>query len=138
VVPVVREKAEDYLGLETTYEKCLQHQGRPLVYDDREPKATAEGGDGPLAMAASTLWRWISRLGGLGETLHAACELIRQKEPGSTLHRETWPVSVQKYRSEPRRQTLQQALRWMVTERVFARLFDKEIFPGFAIAHGWR
>jgi hypothetical protein len=64
--------------------------------------------------------------------------LIRLKKPGGTLHREAWPVSPRKYRSEPRRQTLQRAVRWIVTEQVFTRLFGKEIFPGFAIAHGWR
>ena len=118
--------AKDYLGQELTYQKAVGHQGRAVVYDDREPKAMAGGGDGPLAMATSTLWRWISRLAGLGETLHAACDLIRQQEPASTLHREAWPVSVRKYRSESRRQTLQQALRWIVTERIFARLFGKD------------
>lgn len=137
-MPVAKEMAKDYLGQELTYQKAVEHQGRALVYDDRGRKATPGGGDGPLAMAASTLWRWISRLGGLGETLHAACDLIRQKEPGSTLHRKAWSVSMRKYRSEPRRQTLQQALRWIVTERVFARLFGKEMFPDFATAHGWR
>jgi hypothetical protein len=128
--------ATDFLGQEMTYQQGVERQGMSLVYDDREPKTRA--GDGPLAIAASTLWRWISRLDGLGETLHGLCRLIREKEPGCELHREVWPVSVRKYRSEPRRQVLQQAVRWIVTERMFVRLFGKEVFPHFATAHGWR
>jgi len=90
------------------------------------------------ALAPSTLWRWISWLGGLSETVRAAGQLIRQKQPGEILHREAWPLPAHKYRSQQRRQVLQRAARGIVVNQIFQRLFGWEIFPRLATAHGWR
>jgi hypothetical protein len=70
--------------------------------------------------------------------LREAGKLIRQKAPGSALHRESWPLSARKYRSDARRQTLERAAQCLVTESLFRELFHKEMFPNFATAHGWR
>lgn len=94
--------------------------------------------DDASALAPSTLWRWLSWLGSLSETVRAACQLIRQKQPGEILHREAWPLPTHKYRSKERRQVLQQATRGIVVDQMFQRLFGWEIFPHFATAHGWR
>lgn len=69
--------------------------------------------------------------------MQAACQLIREREPESTLHREPWAVPTRKYRSEPRRKTLQQAMQALVVDSLFRRLFGKEIFPDLATAHTW-
>jgi hypothetical protein len=69
--------------------------------------------------------------------MREACQLIRGKAPSSTLHREAWPLSARMYRSEARRQTLQRAAQCLVIEPLFRELFNREIFPNFATAHGW-
>lgn len=133
---ILQDKAQGYLGSETaTYRQSCQEQDKPLVYDDRQPGPLAKGA---AALAPSTLWRWLSWLAdGLPKTLAAARQLIREKEPQSTLHRESWAVAPCRYRSDARRLVLQRALETIVVERVFRRLFGKAIFPNFATAHGW-
>jgi hypothetical protein len=133
----VGEKAKEYLGQDTSYRKAVRHQGMPILYDDREGNHIPGGKDCAPGLAASTVWRWISWLGSLENMLREAGKLIRQKAPGSVLHREPWPLSAQKYRSEARRQTLERAARCLVTESLFRELFGQEIFPNFATAHGW-
>ncbi len=132
---LVREKARDYLGTDTSYRKVTQEQGMPLLYDDRDKKSA--GKDGVPGLAPSTVWRWLSWLGSLENVLREAYQLTRQKAPGNALHRETWPVSARKYRSETRRQILQRATQCLVIEPLFRELFDQEMFPNFATAHGW-
>ena len=58
--------------------------------------------------------------------------MIRARTCDSVLHREGWGVSPYKYRSEPRRLTLQRALEGLVLAAVFQRLFGKAIFPHLA------
>ena len=103
-----------------------------IVYDDRN----TEGRKLPVGLSASTVWRWLSWLGGMPGTLRAAWDLIRQKEPNSTLHRQSWVVSAWKYRSEKRRETLQQAMQLLAADRVCAELFGAGIFPRYAISQG--
>jgi hypothetical protein len=109
----------------------------PILYDDREGNRIPAGKDRAPGLAASTVWRWISWLGSLENMLREAGKLIRQKASGSVLHREPWPLSARKHRSDTRRQTLERAARCLVTESLFWELFGQEIFPNFATAHGW-
>ena len=134
----MREKARESWATDTSYRKVIEHQGMPILYDDREADSIPAGKDCVPGLAPSTVWRWLSWLGGLENMLREACQLIRQKAPGSALHREAWPVSARKYRSEARRQTLQRAAQCLVSEPLFRELFDQEMFPNFATAHGWR
>jgi hypothetical protein len=134
----VRQKAGDFLGTDTSYRKVVYHQGMPILYDDREANSIAAGEDRAPGLAASTVWRWISWLGSLENILREACQLIRQKAPSSALHREPWPLPARKHRSDARRQTLQRAAQCLVVESLFRELFQKEMFPNFATAHGWR
>jgi len=133
----VREKARAYLGTNASYRQVVRHQGLPILYDDREAGNVPAGKDRAPALAASTVWRWLSWLGNLDNILREAGKLIRQKAPRSVLHREPWPLSVRKYRSDVRRQTLERAAQCLVTESLFRELFGQEIFPNFATAHGW-
>jgi hypothetical protein len=136
VSQVLQEKARDYLGSEpSSYRGASQREGRPLVYDDRQDEPLAKAA---AALAPSTLWRWLSWVGnGLENTFRAARQLIREKEPRSTLHREAWAVAPHRYRSEARRQVLERALEASAVQEIFQRLFGKAIFPNFATAHGW-
>lgn len=135
VSPQIREKAQAFLGSELSYRGSVRQEGKPLVYDDRQDHPLARRG---AALAPSTVWRWLSWLGdGLPRTLQAARQLIAERDRGSALHRETWPVSPCKHRSESRRQTLQRAGEALVLAEIFSRLFGKAIFPDFATGYGW-
>jgi len=109
----------------------------PILYDDRGANTIRAGKDRVPGLAASTIWRWLSWLGGLENMRREASQLIRQKAPGSALHREAWPLRAGKYRSEARRQALQRAAQILVIEPLFRDLFHQEVFPNFATAHGW-
>jgi hypothetical protein len=125
-------KAQEYLGTDHSYRKTAEEEGTPLVYDDRQ----ASDEQLPVGLAPSTVWRWLSWLGGMTDALHAGWELIRQKEPNAALHREPWAVSPGKYRLERRRGTLQQALQVLAVDRVCAGLFGAGIFPRYATSSG--
>lgn len=101
-----------------------------IVYDDWN----AKGRKLPVGLAPSTVWRWLSWLGGMPGTLRSAWDLIRQKEPNSTLHRQSWAVPPGKYRSEKRRNALQQAMQLLAVDRVCEKLFGVGIFPRYAIS----
>jgi hypothetical protein len=129
----VLEKASEYLGTDHSYRKTAEHEGMPIMYDD----CTGAKKEGPLGLAPSTVWRWLSCLGGMAGTLRAALGLIREKEPNSTLHRQPWAVTTRKYRSLKRQQTLQQVMQLLAVDRVCERLFGEGIFPRYATGQGW-
>jgi hypothetical protein len=136
-MPPVREKAREYLGTHGSYRQVIRHKGTPILYDDRQAGNVPAGKDLAPGLAASTVWRWLSWLGSLENMRREARQLIRQKASGSVLHRETWPLRAWKYRSEARRQSLQRSAEMLVIESLFRDLFDQEVFPNFATAHGW-
>ena len=121
--------ATRYLGTPASYRQCVRHEGMPIMYPDP---------DQAPAVAPSSVWRWLSWLGRLNQTARAAMRLIRNKDPGCTLHREPWSVSPAKHRSQQRRETLERAMKLLATNRLFSHLFGKEIFPHLATAQGWR
>ncbi len=132
------DKTKEFLGTEQSYRKTVRHQHRSLVYDDRQDHALARTG---AALAHSSLWRWLSWLGGRTRTLQSACQVISQHDPHSTLHREVIPINPRKYRGEegcPRHQMLEQAGRLLLVEAVFNLQLKKKIFPLFATGCGWR
>jgi len=131
----VLEKGGEYLGTDHSYAKTVvdQREGLPIMYDDRTP-AGLEKASG---LAPSTVWRWLSWLGGMPATLRGVWDLIRQKEPDATLHRQAWAVSPRKYRSEKRRDVLLQAMQLLAVDRVCEGLFRAGIFPRYATSQGW-
>jgi len=130
----VLERAGEYLGTDASYRKAVEHEGMPVMYDDRTPTGLEKAS----GLAPSTVWRWLSWLGRMPDTLRAAWGLIRQKEPNATWHRQPWAVPPGKYRCRERQQTLQQAMQLLAANRVCQRSFGEEIFPRFATAQGWR
>jgi hypothetical protein len=131
----VLEKAGEYLGTDHSYAKTVvdQRAGLPIMYDDRTP-AGLEKASG---LAPSTVWRWLSWLGGMPGTLRAAWDLIRQKEPDATLHRQSWVVSPRKHRSEQRRDMLLEAMQLLAVDRVCQGFFGTGLFPRYATSRGW-
>jgi len=132
VQPPISAKASDYLGTEHSYRQSVKAEGMPIMYDDRN----AVGRKVPQGLAPSTVWRWLSWLGGMPGTLRAAWDLIRQKEPNSMLHREAWAVSAAKYHSQQRRETLVAAMQVLAANRICARIFGQGIFPRYATSGG--
>ena len=133
VQPPVLEKTGEYLGTEHSYRKTVEDRGMPIMYDDRKPAKEQQ----PVGLAPSTVWRWLSWLGGMPGTFRAAWDLIRQKEPNSTLHRQPWAVSPAKYRSEQRRETLVEAMQVLAVDRVCRGIFGQGIFPRYATGRGF-
>jgi len=129
------ERAQDFLGSEKSYRQAVQHKQKSLVYDDRQENPMAHRG---AALAHSTLWHWLSWLGGLTRTLHSATELVSQELPGHRLHRQMVPIDPRKHRSEARAETLEQAARLLLVEAVFQERMKNRIFPRFATGCGWR
>lgn len=127
------EKAGEYLGTDRSYSKTAKHEGMPIMYDDRIRTEKKQ----PVGLASSTVWRWVSWLGGMKNTLRAACELIRQKEPKATLHREPWALPSWKYRSQAQQSTLQRAMQLFAADRLCEGLFGQGIFPRYAIVQSW-
>ena len=126
-------KASEYLGTEHSYRMTVQHQGMPIMYDDRQPAPSRL----PVGLVPSTVWRWLSWLGGMPGAFRAAWDLIRQKEPNATLHRQLWAVSPAKYRSEKRRETLLEAMQVLAVDRVCQGIFGRGIFPRYATSQSW-
>jgi hypothetical protein len=129
----VLEKSREYLGTEHSYRKTAEDQGMPIMYDDRKPAEKRQ----PVGLAPSTVWRWLSWLGGMPDTLRAAWDLIRQKEPNSTLHRQPWAVSPAKYRTGQRQETLVAAMQVLAVDRICGRIFGQGIFPRNATSRGF-
>jgi len=129
----VLEKAGEYMGTDHSYARTIKHQGMPIMYDDRTPAGLKKAS----GLAPSTVWRWLSWLGGMPKTLRATWDLIRQKDPNATLHRQPWVVSPRKYRSEQRRDTLVRALQLLAVDRMCEKFFGAGIFPCYAISQGW-
>jgi hypothetical protein len=135
VSPTLLERARDFLGTEKSYRKAVKREQKSLVYDDRQEHPLAQRG---AALAASTLWRWLSWLGNLTKTRQSAMQLISQRFPGHVLHREMIPIDSRKYRSEARGQTLQRAAELLLVEGLFRQRMTKPIFPQFATGCSWR
>jgi hypothetical protein len=129
--PVMANTGE-YLGTDYTYCKTVEHEGMPIMYDDRS-EAGLEKASG---LAPSTVWRWLSWLGGMPDTLRTVLGLIREKEPNSTLHRQPWAVSPRKYRCQQRQRTLERAMQLLAADRVCESLFGDGIFPRYAMGRG--
>lgn len=135
VSPTLLETARDFLGSQKSYRKAVEHERRSLVYDDRQENPMARRG---AALAHSTLWHWLSWLGRLTRTRQSAMQLISQRFPGHSLHRQMIHIDPRKHRSEARGRTLEQAGRLLLVEGVFQRRMKKRIFPQFATGCGWR
>jgi len=123
IVQLSRRYVEDD---KTTYNQVVQHQSSLIAY------STDKGIQEPC-LAGSTVWRWLSWIGGsLNAPLTRAMNLIRQKAPSSTIFREIRPLAPQKYRSQNRQSILDSAMRFFVAEEEYHTLFGSSIFPRFA------
>jgi hypothetical protein len=71
----------------------------------------------------------------LEKTISAASQLIAEKDPSSTFHREVWALPPEKARSREREAILRQAMRCLVLEQPYTNPFGKNIFPDLATVY---
>ena len=86
----------------------------------------------------STLWRWTNFLGSLKDTLRKARQLIRSRDPSSTLFRQSAAVPESKYRTAQRGRTLKRCYQLLQTELEYKCLFSFSFFPHLATACKWQ
>jgi len=132
VVNDIERLSAQYLENENQgYRKTVQYDKLSIGYEERQGRIDER------VLSHTTLWRWISDLGGREKMLDQALHLIEQKAPESSTLREVLPVHPSKYRSEGRKSILQRAGRMLRVNRVFAHLFGHKIFPRFRTGACW-
>jgi len=131
VKDTIVQLSTDFIGIpDASYDRVTAPDGAPIEYDTNLS-------DSPV-LSRSTLWRWVSWLGNMPQTLHAATQLLYQKRQNLTLHRDLWTVEASKYRSDSRQLRVQNAFRTLVVCEMFDRVFSAPLFPTFATACGFR
>jgi hypothetical protein len=114
-----------------TYREGVQAEGMAISH---------ENADSGMALWPSTLWRWVSTLGGFPETVRQALHLIKQKDPSTGVFRQLGGLQLRKgkYRGEERKAMLQRCRALVITERAYAPLFHASLFPDLATRCAWR
>jgi len=114
-----------------TYREGVEAGGVAVSYEDA---------DSGTALWPSTLWRWVSALGGLAGTVRQGLCLIKQKDPSTGVFRALGAIRLRegKYRSAERNAVLQRCRALMIVERVYASLFQASLFPELATGRGFR
>lgn len=131
-LPFIQERCSAYVEDKArTYHEGVLQDGMPIMYEDA---------DSGKQLWPSTLWRWMSTLGGFAETTRCALHLVKQKSPSTGLFRElsTRRIGAHKYHSKARKYTLERCLSLLIVCRVYARLFGSAVFPELATACGFR
>jgi hypothetical protein len=99
--------------------------------------ASPNGEDDLRQLSHTTLWRWLGWLGGMTGLLATVSKLIRDKDPACDLFRRTYGLDPRRYRSDERRQVLQNAARLLDAAEEFQRLFCVRFLPDFATGAGF-
>jgi hypothetical protein len=134
---MIFERSGRYLENETaTYRSSVCENGLPLFY----ASDSADGADiNNKSLAPSTLYRWISTLGGFQEILRSAQDIILQKDPAATICRDLATVQIfpRKYLTAVREAVLKRCRQILHLEAKFRATFLWSIFPFFATRCGW-
>lgn len=126
---VVLEYGIRYLEEEQmTYRKGIRKEGLPIFHaGDQEEEIDDR------SLAPSTLYRWLTTLGNLGQAVRAAGKLLESK--ATDLHRDPLVVFPPKYRSKERKGILEECLLLFRVEREWRFHFKVSAFP--RLATGW-
>jgi len=127
----ILEVSERYVNDdESTYRKAVRKDGRPVAY------AGEEGEEEGRQLSHTSLWRWVGWLGRkMSRLVREAMKLIRQKDPTTRLHRESYPVPARKYQSKTRRKVLQECRRLFAVKAAFESLFGPSLFTDFGTGY---
>jgi hypothetical protein len=118
-----------FQGFGVSYRKAMWVGRRRIAYD--------HGPEDWRQLSHTTLWRWLGWLGGMTVLVAAACKLIRDKDPTVDLFRRPYPLDPRRYRSQQRRQALQNAARLLDAATRFEQLFDARFFTDFGTGTGF-
>ena len=130
--PSILERAQRFFqGCGVSYRKAM------WVYRQRIAYASPNGQEDLRQLSHTTLWRWLGWLGTMPVLLATVSKLIRDKAPECDLFRRPYGLDPRRYRSEQRRQVLQNAARLLDAAREFQRLFGVRFFPDFATGAGF-
>ncbi len=129
--PFVLARCAGYASDEArTYREGVLEEGMPISHADA---------DAGMELVPSTLWRWVKTLGGLAEAEGRMLDLIKQKDPSTSLFRVLAGLRLRagKYRSEARRRLLAGCCRLALVEAAYVRLFAVSISTDFATRSGF-
>lgn len=132
VLPNIQERCVAYVEDEArTYREGVEAEEMAISYEDA---------DSGTVLWPSTLWRWVSTLGGFPVTVREALDLIKQKNPSTGLFRALGEARIgeSKFRSAERKLVLQRCRELLLSDRVYRNLFGLSIFPDLAMAFGFR
>ena len=118
---------------EQSYRKVVTVQGTAIGYAELSAGQIDE-----RQLSPSTVWRCLSFLGSLTETLSQAQRLIREKAPETSFFRNLIPIIAKKYRSTKRKYLLETAQKLLGAAAEFKKYFGYGIFPHFATACRWK
>lgn len=131
------EQVTRNLPAEPSNERSPPHNPMTLAYPEPFEECQDPDKETPApTLSPSTVHRWITSLGALKKTLQAATGLLLDK--GADTHRQAVDIAAGKYRSDERKNVLQDAMRLLHAEATYRVLFDRSIFPNLATACGWQ
>jgi hypothetical protein len=116
VAPTLIEHAKSYLENDHSYRQSVRGAHTPVAYDG--PK-----GEQGQQLSRSTVWKWLTWLGGLKETLQRATSLVLEKARNANPARDVPPIPSKKFCLQARHDVLHLAARLMVAAEGVAQLF---------------
>lgn len=139
VLPNIMDLSERYL------EDDGQTYRKSVTEDNAEFYHQQESGKKISVLAHSTLYRWITSLSELVQTMACALSLINKKDPATGIFRILAALKIprKKYRSEARKTKLWECRALLRVEKEFVRLFswgtkNISVFTDFATLLNWR
>lgn len=118
--------SQTYIETDKTYPKVVQKDKSGIVHETSEDSRYIE-------LAESTVHRWITYLSRILLCLRDTRKLIKDKDPCSMIHRSNTFVSPRMYRSPNRKNQLENCFKVIQIENEFTKVFQKSVFPHFAI-----
>lgn len=120
----------------SSYRKVVLGDGLPIGYASKPGKEEID----ERQLAHSTLYRWVTTLGGFQEVCARALDLILQKEPASAICRGLALLKVppSKYVKAPREGVLRRCRELLHLEVSYRHIFQASIFPYLATWCAWR
>lgn len=119
----------------SAYRKAVLEEGASFLHASTtkgEPHTSKE-------LAHSTLYRWITSLGGMKEVLRCGQDLILQMNPASSICRDLAALGIapKKYMTAAREGVLKRCRQLIHLEVEFRATFHNSIFPFFATKCEW-
>jgi hypothetical protein len=119
--PAILQLAQSYLQNENqSYRQTVKGSQTPLAYD-------GQAGEQGQQLSRSTVWKWLSWLGGLKQTLRRGASLVLEKDPHENPARDAPPISPKKFCLQARHDLLHLAARLLATAGRVKQLFGTEL-----------